>query len=103
MTIGKRIKRIRRFRGLTQKQLGALIGFGENGEVRIAQYESDARIPGASVRQRLAEALGVSLRVFSLSVSVNRRDFMQSIFWMEDTEGEGDIYGCIKEWEAMKT
>lgn len=41
MTIGQRIKKIRNFRGMTQKQLGMLLGFGDNGDVRIAQYESD--------------------------------------------------------------
>lgn len=28
---------------------------------------------------------------------------MQSIFWMEDLKGGGDIYDCIKEWETIKS
>lgn len=103
MTIGQRIKKIRNFRGMTQKQLGMLLGFGDNGDVRIAQYESDVRTPKSSVRLRIAEILGVSPNALSASISTNRRDFMQSIFWMEDLKGGGDIYDCIKEWEIMKS
>lgn len=103
MTIGQRIKRIRNFRGMTQKQLGLLLGFGDNGDVRIAQYESDTRTPKSSVRLRMAEILGVSPYALSPSITTNRNDFIQSIFWMEDLKGGGDIYDCIKEWETMKS
>lgn len=102
MTIGQRIKRIRNFRGMTQKQLGMLLGFGDNGDVRIAQYESDTRTPKNSVRLRMAEILDVSPNALSASITTSRNDFMQSIFWMEDLKGGGDIYDCIKEWETMK-
>lgn len=45
MTIGQRIKKIRIFRGMTQKELGTMMGFGLNGDIRIAQYESGVRTP----------------------------------------------------------
>lgn len=102
MTIGQRIKRIRNFRGMTQKQLGLLLGFGDSSDVRITQYESDARTPKSSVRLQMAKILGVSPNVLSASIAADRNDFMQSIFWMEDLKGGGDIYDCIKEWETMK-
>ena len=48
MTTGEKIKRIRIFRGMTQKELGVLAGLGEpNANIRIAQYECDVRIPRA--------------------------------------------------------
>ena len=41
MTVGEKIKKIRTFRGMTQKELGLAIGFEEKGaDNRIAQYET---------------------------------------------------------------
>ena len=46
MAIGKRIKYIRSLRGLTLKELGEALGFkGKTSDVRVAQYESDTRVP----------------------------------------------------------
>ena len=46
MVLGERIKRIRTFRGLTQRELGLKLGYEErNADVRIAQYESGYRVP----------------------------------------------------------
>lgn len=42
MTPGKRIKSRRRFRGLTQRELGAVIGVGPKA---IVQYEADRTDP----------------------------------------------------------
>lgn len=48
MTIGERIKELRKLRGLTQKQLGIAVDFDEkNADIRIAQYESGTRTPKA--------------------------------------------------------
>lgn len=39
-SIGQRLKFVRRFRRLTQKELGLLMGYSEKtADVRIAQYE----------------------------------------------------------------
>ena len=41
MTVGDKIKKIRTFRGMTQKELGLAVGFEEKGaDNRIAQYET---------------------------------------------------------------
>ena len=46
MVLGERIKRIRTFRGLTQRELGLKLGYEErNADVRVAQYESGYRVP----------------------------------------------------------
>ena len=46
MTVGDKIKKIRTFRGMTQKELGLAIGFEEKGaDNRIAQYETNYRVP----------------------------------------------------------
>ena len=46
MAIGQRIKYFRNRIGMTQKQLGEQLGFkGKTSVVRMAQYESEARVP----------------------------------------------------------
>ena len=48
MAIGKRIRFFRNRKGMTQKQLGEILGFlGKTSDVRMAQYESE-EIPSAS-------------------------------------------------------
>lgn len=44
--VGERIKRIRTFRGLTQRELGLKLGYEKrNADVRVVQYESGYRVP----------------------------------------------------------
>ena len=65
-SIGQRLKFVRRFRRLTQKELGLLMGYSEKtADVRIAQYEKNARTPNAETTAKLAEVLKVSPVVFS--------------------------------------
>ncbi|MFR7616363.1 MAG: helix-turn-helix domain-containing protein, partial [Faecalibacillus intestinalis] len=46
MKLGARIRKIRMFRNITQKELGRRLGYGESSaDVRIAQYESGQRTP----------------------------------------------------------
>lgn len=62
MTIGEKIKYARKKRGLTQKELGLMIGFDNNtADVRVAQYESGTRTPRADMLLKIAEALDVSI------------------------------------------
>ena len=50
MTQGKRIRFIREFRNMTQKELGLACGFSESStDVRIRQYESDQKSPKSDV------------------------------------------------------
>jgi transcriptional regulator with XRE-family HTH domain len=45
-SIGQRLKFVRRFRRLTQKELGLLMGYSEKtADVRIAQYEKKRSNP----------------------------------------------------------
>ena len=103
-SIGQRLKFVRRFRRLTQKELGLLMGYSEKtADVRIAQYEKNARTPNAETTAKLAEVLKVSPAVFSPTICASREDLLQSMYWLFLMKGGGDIYDCIKEWEAMKT
>ena len=60
MTIGERIKRIRTFRNFTQGTLGEALGFEpKNAAVRIAQYESNYRIPKDDMILQMADILNI--------------------------------------------
>jgi len=56
--IGKRIKKIRSDKGLTQKQLAKIAGIGE---MTISQYERGIRQPKVEQLQRIVNALGISM------------------------------------------
>ena len=61
LNTGKRIRRFRMQRGMTQKGLGVAVGFPQDtADVRIAQYESGTRTPKRSLIYRLAQVLEVS-------------------------------------------
>ena len=91
-SIGQRLKFVRRFRRLTQKELGLLMGYSEKtADVRIAQYEKNARTPNAETTAKLAEVLKVS-----------REDLLQSMYWLFLMKGGGDIYDCETEYARSR-
>ena len=74
MTIGQRIKKARLHNGLTQQELGMLIGFPLNStDVRIAQYESSARKPKADIKEKLSKVLKINLRYLYMTENNNCR------------------------------
>ncbi len=64
MTVGENIRRIRKERGLTQKQLGELVGASE---AYIRAYESGRRNPKPSSLEKIANALAVNPEVLENS------------------------------------
>lgn len=65
MRIGQKIKQVRLHRGMTQKELGIMVGLDKKtADIRIAQYESSVRTPKAAMKERLAAALGVNPNYF---------------------------------------
>lgn len=59
-SLGQRIARLRRQKGLSQGALGDLCGW-EKGQARIGNYERDLREPNITDLRLLAKALGVTL------------------------------------------
>ncbi len=88
MAIGNRIKLFRNMRNLTQKELGAKVGFPFNAtDVRIAQYESEKRVPKDDMVNKLASILDVSpaaIRVPEIDTYIG---VMHTLFALEDTFG----------------
>ena len=102
-SIGQRLKFIRRFRRLTQKELGLRMGYSEKtADVRIAQYEKNARTPNAETTAKLAEVLKVSPAVFSPTICASREDLLQSMYWLFLMKGGGDIYDCETEYARSR-
>lgn len=59
-SIGAKIKKIREYRGLTQKQLGIRCGFSEaTADVRIGQYEKNKKTPREKALKILCNALEI--------------------------------------------
>ncbi|MCL1877780.1 MAG: helix-turn-helix domain-containing protein [Defluviitaleaceae bacterium] len=85
MTLGQKIKRIRTFRNLTQKQLGVLLGYTEsNADVRIRQYEQDDKAPRKENLMRFAEVLGVNYVSLTGGEAGSTEYIMQTLFWLEE-------------------
>lgn len=58
MTVGENIRRLRKDRGLTQKQLGELCGINE---ANIRKYESDKQNAKIETIEKISKALGVPI------------------------------------------
>lgn len=88
MHSGKRIKYIRKLRGLTQKELGCRLGFCEsNADIRIAQYEGGKRKPKETVVLELAKVLGVKPEAIKAPAVSSANDVVRFLFALEDEFG----------------
>ena len=88
MAISERIKFFRTLRGMTQKGLGALIGFSEaTADVRVAQYESGTRKPKEKYVENLASVLEVSPLALDVPDIDSYYGFMHTLFACEDIYG----------------
>ena len=62
-----KVKYLRQYRNMTQKELGLKIGFAERSAgVRIAQYESGTRFPKQDKIDKIADALNFQSAVFQI-------------------------------------
>lgn len=98
MAIGQRIKFFRNRKGMTQKQLGEMLGFlGKTSDVRMAQYESEARIPKHELVKEMAGIFDVSTHALSVPDIDTYIGLMHTLFALEDMYGLkiGEIDGEI--------
>lgn len=88
MSSGRRIRHYRTLRGMTQKVLGIAAGFSpETADIRIAQYESGARMPKHALLCTLAEALGVSPSALDIPRIKSHEVLKQLLLALEDEHG----------------
>mgnify|MGYP003429796559 CR=1 FL=1 len=87
-TLGGKIKKIRKHRKLTQKELGIMCGFPEeSARVRISQYENNKIVPKDEIIKKIADALKIdpfSLYEFDL---YDERRAIHVLFELEDLYG----------------
>ena len=85
MILGERIKKIRTFRGLTQRELGLKLGYEErNADVRVAQYESGYRVPKKDTLMEIAKILNVNYINFITETPGCAEDIIQTFFWLDE-------------------
>ena len=88
MAFGKRIKFFRNRKGMKQKELGELLGFlGKTSDVRVAQYETEARTPKADLVKEMAQIFGVSPRAINVPNIDSYLGLMHTLFALEDMYG----------------
>ena len=93
MAVGDRIKRVRNFRGMTQKELGLALGYAENtADVRIAQYESGTRTPKEDTLQKISEVLDVNYRSLYEPRNYHAEDIMYTLFELDEHYGNLTLY-----------
>jgi transcriptional regulator with XRE-family HTH domain len=88
MAIGQRIKFFRNRKGMTQKQLGEILGFlGKTSDVRMAQYESEARVPKLELIKEMAGIFDVSTHALTVPDIDTQIGLMHTLFALEDMYG----------------
>lgn len=109
LNTGKRIRRFRILRGMTQKALGIAVGFPtESADIRIAQYESGARVPKQNLIRLLAKALNVSLSTLAVPRIKDKEELCGLLIALKDECGivlspQSDQPTPRKEQMPMKT
>ena len=88
MAIGQRIKFFRNRKGMTQKQLGELLGFkGKTSDVRMAQYESEARVPKIDLVKQMSQIFDVNTHALTVPDIDTHIGLMHTLFALEDIYG----------------
>ena len=101
MAIGQRIKFFRNRKGMTQKQLGEKLGFkGKTSDVRMAQYESEARVPKIDLVKQMSQIFDVNTHALTVPDIDTHIGLMHTLFALEDMYGIkiGEIDGelCLR-------
>jgi len=121
--IGKKIKALREWNMMTQRELGLAIGLPEaTAGIRIAQYESGIRGLSYIRLCKVAGALGVPVAALRERGIHDHLDVIHSLFGLEDDYGlmpvkahamdgdpiyalmfsSGELQHAIKEWQSKR-
>lgn len=88
MAIGKRIRFIRKAKGMTAKALGQAVGFPErDADIRISQYETGSRTPKQELLKKLAASLDVSQKALDVPDIEGNEQLLHRLFALEDMFG----------------
>lgn len=107
--IGKRIRYIRKKRGMTMKYLGTAVGLPESSaDIRISQYESETRTPKTNLLSKIADALDVSPDALAVPDLDSIAGVMHTLFIIEDLyrfrfvlidSKSAKLNNAVKEWQ----
>lgn len=92
MTLGEKIKEVRKQQGMTQKQVGDCIGVSE---AMIRHYENNWRKPKVDRLYEIAEALDYPLEEFLVYYTVcNRKKLLFALMgkYLDDHYNLDDLY-----------
>lgn len=99
MAIGKRIRFFRNRKGMTQKQLGEILGFlRKTSDVRMAQYESEVRTPKQGLVKEMAHIFDINPRAITVPEIDSYIGLMHTLFALEVMYGlkigeiDGEVY-----------
>ena len=88
MAIGERIHFFRTMGGMTQKYFGMKAGFSERtADIRIAQYESETRVPKEDMVNTFAGILEVNPKALTIPDIDTYIGLMHTLFTLEDRYG----------------
>lgn len=98
-TIGDAIRRCRELRNLSMQELGLKCGFpAASADIRIAQYESNKRVPSEETLKNIADALEVDVETFLNIGMMTDKRMLKILFEIENQRGlhphvENGAYG----------
>lgn len=103
MQINERIKCIREYRGMTQKELGlALGGTEKSADVRIWQYETGTRIPKLDSAKALANILHCNyINLYNGNELGKAERIMMDFFWLEEMIGDSICVFQLQKYNDM--
>lgn len=91
ITFERKLKHLRQKNHLTQKELGIAVRFPEScADVRIAQYENEARTPKENLMKLFAATLGVPIELFTVPVFSDFREYEAASYWRFELGAELD-------------
>ncbi|HEM1653624.1 TPA: helix-turn-helix transcriptional regulator, partial [Listeria monocytogenes] len=88
MAIGDNIRKFRKLKGMTQKELGLALGFDKKtADIRIAQYESGTRKPKEDMINDLSKIFDIRTDALTTPNIDSYVGLMHTLFSIEDTYG----------------
>ena len=79
-----RFKKIRTFRNMTQAELGAALSWGDKGANRLAQYETNYRVPRKDLVTEMAKILDVNPLALYEPTTMDASELMEILFWIDE-------------------
>lgn len=102
MSIGSRLRFMRKKRGMTQREFGLLIGMPEKyADARVTQYEIGARTPKQDLINSIAARLDISPAALNVPDIDTELGLIHTLFALEDMYGvkaktiDGEIHICF--------